>query len=362
MPSTIRWKKIFLLLFSLAFTFLFAAEISVSEGKKRVAEPTQEEAVSPHAKTRKESRAPQQKLQLVGVNPAARVNGVTISRVELDKSYNAYTQQRGMDTQMITNPQRYKMVQREVLDKLIARELLWQEAQQKNVVVTDEEVERALSRALNNFPSEDEFKLRLAQIGYTEHEYREVLRRQLSVRELIQKDIARGVSVADDEIHDYYQSNPEQFKRPEQIRARHTLVKVELGADEAVREEAKRKAETILKKAKGGADFAELAKKYSEGPSAPKGGDLGFFSRGQMVKPFEEAAFSLKAGEVSGVVQTIYGYHIIKVEEKKEPQIVAEMDVQEQIRQFLYSGKVQNAVQQRVDNLRQQAKVEILLP
>ena len=362
MPSTIRWKKIFLLLFSLAFTFLFAAEISVSEGKKRAAEPTQEEAFSPSAKTRKESRAPQQKLQLVDVNPAARVNGVTISRVELDKSYNAYTQQRGMDTQMITNPQRYKMVQREVLDKLIARELLWQEAQQKNVVVTDEEVERALSRALNNFPSEDEFKLRLAQIGYTEYEYREVLRRQLSVRELIQKDIARGISVADDEIHDYYQANPEQFKRPEQIRARHILVKVEPGADEAVREEAKRKAETILKKAKGGADFAELAKKHSEGPSAPKGGDLGFFSRGQTVKPFEEAAFSLKAGEVSGVVQTIYGYHIIKVEVKKEPQIVAEMDVQEQIRQFLYSGKVQNAVQQRVDNLRQQAKVEILLP
>jgi peptidyl-prolyl cis-trans isomerase C len=362
LSSSNRSEKTLALVFFLALTFLLASGICFSEGTKRAVEPAEEEAVSPSGKTRETSPAPERKRQLVDVNAAARVNGVIISRVELDKSYNAYIQQRGMDTQMLTNPQRYEMVQREVLDQLIGRELLWQEAQKKNLIVPDEEVERALSRALNSFPSEDEFKLRLAQIGYTEHDYREVLRRELSVRDLIQKDIARGVSVSDDEIHEYYQVNPDQFKRPEQIHARHILVKLEPEADEAARQEAKRKIETILKKAKGGADFAELAKKHSEGPSAPKGGDLGFFSRGQMVKPFEEAAFSLKTGEVSGVVQTIYGYHIIKVEEKKEPQTVAEEDVREQIRQFLYSKKLQNAVHQRVNNLRQQAKVEILLP
>ena len=237
-----------------------------------------------------------------------------------------------MDTQMITNPQRYKQTQLEVLEGLITRELLWQEAQKKNFTVTDEELEKALSSAINRFPSEDEFKLRLAQIGYTEYDYREVLRRQLSLRELVQKDITKGLSVSDDEIHAYYQSNSQQFKTPEQIHARHILVKVEPGAGEAAREVAKRKIETILKEAIGGADFAELARNHSEGPSGPKGGDLGFFSRGRMVKPFEEAAFSLKAGQISGVVQTIYGYHIIKVEEKKAPNILAENDVQQQMK------------------------------
>jgi peptidyl-prolyl cis-trans isomerase C len=351
-----------MLLFALALTFLLSSGIGFSAGKMRVAGLTKEPAVSPSAKTKKEARAPQPRHRLVDINPAARVNGVTISRVELDKGYNAYTQQRGLDTQMITNPQRYRMVQQEVLDKLIARELLWQEAQNKNFTVTDEELEKALSSAIDRFPSQDEFKLRLAQIGYTEYDYREVLRRQLSLRELVQKDITKGLSVSDDEIHAYYQSNSQQFKTPEQIHARHILVKVEPGADQAAREAAKRKIESILNEAKGGADFAELARKHSEGPSGPKGGDLGFFSRGQMVKPFEEAAFSLKPGQISGVVQTIYGYHVIKVEEIKAPQILAEKDVQQQIREFLYAGKLQSAVRQRVDNLRAESDVEILLP
>ena len=262
---------------------------------------------------------------------------------------------------MITNPDRTKQVQLEVLDGLIARELLWQDAQKKNFIAKDEDVKLAMSRAKDSFPSEDDFKLRLAQIGYTENDYAQVLRQQLSVRVLVEKDISQGLSVSDDEIHGYYQSNPEQFKAPEQVHARHILVNVDPGADETTREDAKKKIEDILNQAKDGTDFAELAKTHSQAESGPKGGDLGFFSRGQMVKPFEEAAFALNPGEISEVVQTTYGYHIIKVEEKKEAHILALKDMQEQIRQFLYSRKVQDAVRKRVDILREESNVEILL-
>jgi peptidyl-prolyl cis-trans isomerase C len=321
----------------------------------------EEEKTPEAAKTLQAAQAPQQKSRLIDINPAARVNGVAISRAKLDKGYNSRIQQKGMDTGMITNPRRYKKVQQEVLDGLITRELLWQAAQKKNFIAKDEDVQKTLSSVKSRFPSEDDFKLRLAQSDLTESEYAEFLRRQLSVKELVQKDIAQGISVSDDEIHRYYESNPEQFKAPEHVRARHILLKVERRADQAAREEAKKKIEGILNAAKSGADFTELAKKHSEGPSGPKGGDLGFFSRDQMVKPFAEAAFALNPGEISGVVQTIYGYHIIKVEEKKEPQIVAEKDVQEQIRQYLYSGKVQGAVQERTNILRAESNVEILL-
>jgi peptidyl-prolyl cis-trans isomerase C len=352
------------LFFLIVTFFLLPLVFEHSSGGEKTAEPepAKEERSTPPPETPKEAQAPEQKVVMEDPFPAARVNGATISRTDLDKSMDSFIQQRGMDTGMITDPGRYRQAQMEVLDGLITRELLWQEAKKKNFVANEEDVKQAIGSVKGKFPSEDKFTLRLKQSGYTLEDYTEFLRRQLSVRELIQKDISRGISVSDEEVHVYYESNPEQFMAPEQVRARHILVKVEPGADEAIRGEAKAKIDSLLVQAKGGADFAELARKHSEGPSGPKGGDLGFFSRSQMVKPFEEAAFALKAGEISGVVQTVYGYHIIKVEERKEPQTIAEREVKEQVREFLHAGKVQEAVQERVNTLREMGKVEILLP
>lgn len=292
---------------------------------------------------------------------AARVNGVAISRKELDRSFDAFIRQRGMDTRMITDPSRYAQVQLEVLESLIARELLWQEAKKKNFVASDGEVEKALRNVKAKLPSEDDFNLRLSQLGYTEGDYREILRRQLSVNSLVQGEIAMGISVSDGEVHGYYESNPEQFVSPERVRARHILVKVDPGAGEAIHEEAKKKVEAIHEEATGGADFPELAKKHSEGPSGPKGGDLGFFSREQMVKPFSDAAFSLEPGEISDPVQTVYGYHVIKVEEKRAPRTIEEEEVREQVRQFIHQEKVRDAVRAGVEELKSEGKVEILV-
>jgi peptidyl-prolyl cis-trans isomerase C len=349
------FKKV---LFSLIIIlFLLPLVFGDASGGEKTSEPEQakENTEAPPSETPKEAQVPEE------IYPAARVNGVVINRSELDKSYNSFIQQRGMDTGMISDPNRYKQVQMEVLDGLIARELLWQEAKKKKYVAKDEDVEQAMDAVKSKFPSEDEFNLRLAQTGYTQEDYKEFLRQQLSVRELVQKDIAKGLEVSDDEVHGYYESNPEQFKAPEQVRARHILVKVDPGADETAKEAAKKKIDGLLTEAKGGADFAEMAKKNSEGPSGPNGGDLGFFSRGQMVKPFDDAAFALKPGEISDVVQTVYGYHIIKVEEIKEPRTIAEEEVKEQVRQYLQAGKIQGAVSERVNALRSDGDVQILI-
>ncbi len=355
MLKTSTLKKLFLFIFIALFAIIFTAGTSFSTEEEKTMELKKGDLAPPSAETQKEAQSPEE------IYPAARVNGVAISRAELDTSLNAFIQQRGMNTGMITDPNQYKQVQMEVLDGLISRELLWQEAKKKNFVAKEEDVEKAMGSVKSKFPSEEEFTLRLKQSGYTEADYTEFLRQQLSVRELVQKDIAQGISVSDDEVHGYYESNPEQFKAPEQVRARHILVKVDPKADEKAKDAAKKKIDDILTEAKGGADFAEMAKKHSEGPSGPNGGDLGFFSRGQMVKPFEEVAFSLKPGEISGVVQTVYGYHIIKVEEKREPQTISEKDVKEQVRQYLQAGKVQGAVSERVNALRKEGEVEILI-
>lgn len=122
-------------------------------------------------------------------------------------------------------------------------------------------------------------------------------------------------TVTDQEVADYYGSNTAEFESPETVKARHILFKVDSGAPDQDVETARQKAAEVLKKIREGADFAEMASQYSEGPSKMRGGDLGTFTRERMVKPFSDAAFSMKAGEVSEPVRTEYGWHVIKVEE-----------------------------------------------
>ncbi len=136
-------------------------------------------------------------------------------------------------------------------------------------------------------------------------------------------DAAGSFKFSDAEIEKYYQDNMAKYSTPEQRHARHILVKSDAGDSDKLRETKRKKIETILELAKKDQDFAKLAKEYSEGPSAVGGGDLGFFRRGQMVKPFDDAVFAMKPGELSGVVETQFGFHIIKLEEIKAAKVTS---------------------------------------
>ncbi len=131
--------------------------------------------------------------------------------------------------------------------------------------------------------------------------------------------LKKDVKVSDEDLRKYYTENEKRYTAPEERRASHILIKAEKGMSQADRDKAKAKAESLLAEVrKNPASFAELARKNSEDPgSAEKGGDLDFFGRGAMVKPFEDAAFALKAGETSGLVQSDFGYHIIRVTEAR---------------------------------------------
>jgi peptidyl-prolyl cis-trans isomerase D len=144
-----------------------------------------------------------------------------------------------------------------------------------------------------------------------------------------------NVNIAEKEVEAYYAYNPDRFVEPRQVKARHILFELKPGADKAKEEEVRKAAEAVLKEARQGKDFAELAKKYSQGPTSSEGGDLGYFSEGQMEKPFEQAAFNLKKGEISDLVRTRFGYHIIKVEDIKEKRAKPLEEVREQIVEIL---------------------------
>jgi peptidyl-prolyl cis-trans isomerase C len=292
---------------------------------------------------------------------AAQVNGAAIPVSKLNQTFGAFLEQRGLSADSISDPSRVNSLKKQILELLINQELLWQEAEKEKIVVSQKEIDEALAKVKASASSEEEYRSRLKKAGFTEESYAQDLKRRLSAQRLIQEDIAKDISVSDEEIHAFYEGNPAQFTRPEQVHVRHILVKVEADTDDDAKKAAREKIDGVLTQAKAGADFAELAKKKSEGPTAKKGGDLGFISRGQTVPPFEQAAFALHVGEVSDVVETDFGYHVIKMEERNESEVVAEKDVQEQIRQYLMAQKVQDAVQKRVDGLREEGDVKVLV-
>ena len=151
------------------------------------------------------------------------------------------------------------------------------------------------------------------------------------------------------------------FKRPEEVRASHILIKTDSKSSDKEKAASYKKIKEIQFKLQQGEDFAALAKKYSEGPSNVKGGDLGFFKRGQMVRPFEEAAFVLKPGEVSGIVETRFGYHLIKVFEKNPETISEYPTVKDRLEKFLEQQEVQKQMEVYVEGLKSKGKVERFL-
>jgi peptidyl-prolyl cis-trans isomerase C len=165
-------------------------------------------------------------------------------------------------------------------------------------------------------------------------------------------------TVGTDDAKKFYDENPGQFERPEQVQASHILVKVEAGATEDAKAEAKKEAEEILKKVKAGGDFAALAKEHSDCPSSAQGGDLGLFGRGQMVKEFEETAFGMKPGDISGLVETQFGYHIIKVTDKKEAGKIAFDEVKDDLEKYLTQRKQQEFLQEYREKMKSEAKIE----
>jgi peptidyl-prolyl cis-trans isomerase D len=167
----------------------------------------------------------------------------------------------------------------------------------------------------------------------------------LAYVEFAPKEFKKMIEISDQEIREYYDEYAEEFWKPEQVRARHILIKVDGKAKPEEKEEARKKAEDVLAEAKKGTPFEELAKKFSEDKaSAKEGGDLGLFPRGQMVGPFEEAAFGLAPGEVSEVVETPFGFHIIRTEEKIPEGTKPLDEVKDDIRQALFDAQAAELV------------------
>jgi peptidyl-prolyl cis-trans isomerase C len=244
------------------------------------------------------------------------------------------------------------------LEKLIENELLYQESKRQDIKVDEAEIERHVATMRERFPTEAEFEAALEKMNVSVDQLTSQYARGRAVQQLIEGQVAGNITVSEEEEKSFYDSNPELFMQPEQVKASHILIKVEPDADESKKAEAREELEKISQKLEAGEDFAELAKEFSQGPSGPGGGDLGYFAHGQMVKPFEEAAFALEPGAVSDIVETRFGYHLIKVVDKRGGDKAAYEDVKDRLAQYLKQQKLQEEVELYVKKLKEEAEVE----
>lgn len=299
---------------------------------------------------------------------AAKVNADIITVDEFKNAYqsrmNSYQRlfAQGLPKQLL----KQLKLKNQVLDSLIDERLLKQAAQAQHISAADEEIKNFLLEQ-KAFQKEGHFDFELYQryldyVGMSPHQFEEKLRADLATDkfrqlfevgvqasedellreyteehdqvdlafvEFLQNDLKPEEKPKTDEIVQFEKSNADDIKKryerdasrfdePKKLHARHILVKVQDSAPEAEQKKAKDKINQLEKSLKSGADFAELAKKESEDSSKEKGGDLGFFGPGMMVKPFEDAAYKLKVGEISPIVKSPFGYHLIKLEEIKD--------------------------------------------
>lgn len=291
---------------------------------------------------------------------AATVNGVAITTADLDREVGRYEQQMTMMGQTV-NPEQLKEIKVKILDGLIDRELLYQESKKEGIKADKAEVDQQMNALKQRFPKAEDLKQSLEQMGLTEAGLRTQFEQELAIKALIDKKFAGKVTVTEQEMKKFYNENPDYFKTQERVRASHILVKVDAGASDADKKKARQKIEDVQKKVKKGEDFAALAKQFSDCPSSTKGGDLDYFQRGQMVKPFEDVAFAMKVGDVSDIVETQFGYHLIKLTDKQAAGKVSFDEAKDKIKSYLEQQKMGEEVKQYVTQLKQKSKVEKFL-
>ena len=285
----------------------------------------------------------------------ARVNGQAVTKVDFDRLLKNMEAGRGA-----IPAERRDEVLRGALDQLITYSVLKQEAVSRKFAVADADVDAQVASMQKQFPTQAEFDKALSARNTTVEQLKADARVDMAINKMIEIEVASAVAASDTDAKDFYDKNPDKFAQPESVRASHILIMTK-DVDETGRKAARTKIDGVLKRAKAGEDFAALAKENSQDPSASQGGDLGFFPRGRMVPAFDQAVFALKPGEISEVVTTEFGYHIIKLTEKKVGSTVPFEQVKPQIVEYLSNQKKQQRVDSFIDDAKKRARIEVLV-
>ncbi len=292
----------------------------------------------------------------------ARVNGTEIKRKELSEAVQAFAVQMARQGRPIV-PSQNATLQHDILEELVGRELLLQEGGKHIPADIEKKVQEQVDQMKMQAGGEDQFNKSLAEAGIAPADYARRVHDNIIIRGAIQTVVDKEVKISPEDARAFYDKNPDQFKQPEVVRASHILIRCAPDASDDVKKGKRAQIEAARSLVKNGEKFADIARKVSEDPgTAQNGGDLGYFPHGQMVPEFDAAAFSLKTNEVSDVITTRFGYHILLVTGRKPAQTMSFDEVKEELAKYLKERKGNDVTRTHVAELRKAGKVEVLLP
>lgn len=313
------------------------------------------------------------------------INGDSITKAQYEKAFdtvanNSMFAQMGIDLKKDQNSFLHLMIKERVINELIVKKLLDQEINKRHIKVSKEDMDKQLKVIIDKVGSKEKFNELLKQNGVSSAQFKKDLSDEVKIQKLV--DTLSVVSVSDKDAMDFYKKNADKFHNPDKVRASHILVsanqeelKAKLTASEEGKKmtdaqinaevqkqmnELKAKAQKLLAEAKKDPkSFAKLAKENSDDTqSGQQGGDLGFFGKEEMVEPFSKAAFSMKPNTISEVIQTPYGYHIILVTDRQKAGTEPFDKVKDDIKEYLTNQEKVKVLQQFVDTLKNNAKIE----
>ena len=284
----------------------------------------------------------------------AKVNGTSVTEGDIDKVVRMFKKQMGGRIPGDQMQSALPRIRERVIEELVMRRVMLDAVAKEGISLSDSEFEEVKSELAAELPQGTTLESYMAETGTTEAEMRE----QMAVRKMVLAKAEAIAKPSDEEIKAFYDENKADFTQGESVTASHILIKVDPADDEAAKAAKRERIEGLRKQLLEGADFAEIAKANSDCPSSASGGDLGSFGRGQMVPEFENAAFTQATGTIGEVVETQFGYHLIKVAARTEAKTLDFEEVKSRIGDMLNSRQQQEAVGNFVEGLRAAADIQ----
>lgn len=290
----------------------------------------------------------------------AAVNGTPVYTAEFEAALHQALQPWAAAEKDVSKD-KLRALRKEVLENLIGRRLAYQESRRVGIEVDSDLIDREMERVTARFSKATDFAGALNRADLSRDRLRQQFRQDIAIRLLLEEQVLQYVEVSDREVRAFYDNNPNLFKAPAQVKASHIFIAAGSDSTREKRQEAVAQLRAIQEQLAQGVAFTELAIDYSQCSSSENGGDLGYFEKEKMIRGFAEAAFALSPGEVSDIVRTSRGYHLIMVEDRKPKMKLTFEDVREKLRQNLKIEKAARDIKVYLQTLRDSAEVEIFL-
>jgi peptidyl-prolyl cis-trans isomerase C len=289
------------------------------------------------------------------------VNNVPITETDINLEvkrilFQAKAMQQPIDESMSDS------MKEKVIESLINRELLYEQCIAKGITTDVTEIDNNIEQIKQRLEPGQTFESLLAEMDITLETMRMQVGQAHAIQKLLETEVYPQAMVTEKDSRMFFDNNPQYFKKPAEVKASHILIQVAQDATDEEKLAARTKIEDVQKMIAAGDNFADLARKYSEGPSNVSGGDLGFFDRKKMVKPFADAAFDLEPGQISEVVETRFGFHLIKVFEKNSKSTYAFDDIKQRLAELLQQQKIQDETVRYLGELRKTADIKRITP